>query len=327
MIEHGLLRDIELEQELELIRLADEALKQLEEPFTFGFSEAVTDFIDNALDAFTTFKDIVTTGLQGLASVFSTSLVDALAGEGGGFREAFRSFLKRTAEQIINMLITIAIAKALLRLGFLDGGKVPQINVGALLGGFAEGGPVDKAKKSKKKMVLESPFSNSYGFAHGGLPVISGGGRIPSSVSAAVSNIAALRPKGVDPRDKIPIWTSPGEWVIKTAAVKLYGADIMDAINGMLIDPTVLRAISGINTKSKHSSRVSSAAASGGEITSSAGAPTVDIGDLGSSGPTMAIVAGDEDTMQQLLVGGGPALIDFLRANKDEYSGDNKKQQ
>ena len=313
----------EKERLQELYRDAQDAVAAFREPIQFGFIRGVEDFIDQALDMFTKFREIVSSAFTSLAGVISQSITGALTGEGSNFRENFRQFLANIANQIISMLVQVAIAKALLRLGFLGGDQVP--NFGDLLsralgGGLAKGGPV-KARKSL--LTAHAPFARARG-AFSGVPVLGRSGNVPSSVSSATRDIVALKPKSVDPRDKVPIWASPGEWVLRAKAVKLYGSDIMGMLNTMMIDPTALRAIAGITGRGRAVRRVSGGAATGGGITSTSGAPTAQAGSQEPSGPVTAIVAGTEESMQQMLQGGGNALLDFLRENRDEYMGEER---
>ncbi len=316
--------EIEHEQ-LKLLALeAVEARRGLEEPIAFGFIKGVEDFINQALDLFSKFQEIVSSSFQKLSGLISNAIVGALTGKGTNFREQFGQFLAGIAQQIINMLIQVAIAKALLRLGFLGGDQVPSFGTllsKALGGSLAKGGAVDR-------LTAYSPHASAPGYAHGGrLPVLggsAGGGNVSGVVNRASRTIVALKPKSVDPRDKVPIWASPGEWVVRAKSVRLYGSDIMDAINQGTIDPTALRAIAGVAARGKAARRVSGSAVAGGAITTTSGAPVAEAGPQSGQGPVTAIVAGTEENMQQMLVGGGNALLDFLRENRDEFMGEER---
>jgi hypothetical protein len=323
--QNQLQRENNRQKEIELLLIDDaynrerEARRAKDEPIEFGFIKGIEEFVDESLDIFTTWQQTIANSFKALGSTIGKTLTDALTGETSNFQEEFRQFLAKVAEQIITMLVQVAIARSLLGLDTIFGGG---LGLGGG-GGAAKGGRTEGIKR--RKLVLTSPFRKAPGFAYGGLPRLAGeGGGIPPSVSAAVSDIKALRPRGLDPQDKIPIWTAPGEWVVRAKAVKLYGNDIMDAINNMMIDPTALRAIAGINSRGRVTRKVAYSAASGGEITSTSGAPVVNTVPTGGDRPTLAVVAGTEDTMQQLLVGGGPALLDYLRSNRDEFMGEER---
>jgi hypothetical protein len=323
--QNQLQRESNRQKEIELLLIDDaynrerEARRAKDEPIEFGFIKGIEEFVDESLDIFTTWQQTIANSFKALGSTIGKTLTDALTGETSNFQEEFRQFLAKVAEQIITMLVQVAIARSLLGLDTIFGGG---LGLGGG-GGAAKGGRTEGIKR--RKLVLTSPFRKAPGFAYGGLPRLAGeGGGIPPSVSAAVSDIKALRPRGLDPQDKIPIWTAPGEWVVRAKAVKLYGNDIMDAINNMMIDPTALRAIAGINSRGRVTRKVAYSAASGGEITSTSGAPVVNTVPTGGDRPTLAVVAGTEDTMQQLLVGGGPALLDYLRSNRDEFMGEER---
>lgn len=316
-------RALENEELTKLKQTADEALAAFNRPIEFGLTKGVEDFINQSLDMFTKFREIVANSFVSLSQVISSSITDALTGEGGNFRERFRGFLKGVANQIINMLVQVAIAKALLRLGFLGGGQMPSFaSLLSLGGGFAKGGKVKDTWRPAMDNLTRL-FSHAKGFALGGVPT-SGHGQVPSAVSSATREIVALKPKSVDPRDRVPIWASPGEWVLRAKAVKLYGADVMDRLNSMLVDPTALRAIAGVTARGQAMRTVSRGAIEGGGIATGSGAPTAERGSQEPTGPSLAIVAGTEESMQQMLHGGGNALLDFLRANRDDFMGEER---
>jgi len=302
--------ELELLQLNRAVALLQQITAQEETPIFQGLTEGLQDFIKEAQDTFTTFRDIVQNSFEQLADLLAGTIVNALTGQEADFKQALGRLLASIAQQIIAMFIKLAIAKAILGLGFLGGqggGAVP--NISGL--GFLKGGLIHK-------VVMDSPFGKAKGFQRGGFAT----GPVQQTRTSAVRRIvASFRPPNVDPRDTVPIWTQPGEWVVQKKAVDRYGADVMGRINDLLIDPASLRAIAGVNSRGGTSSRISGAAQQGGAITESSGAPTAEITTGESSGPVVAIVAGNDETMQQMLAGGGNALLDFLRENRDEFLG------
>lgn len=77
------------------------------------------------------------------------------------------------------------------------------------------------------------------GFAQGGLvPGFAAGGRVPAlrgSPSAAHARAKGYarggRPSGLDPRDTVPAWLQPGEFVIRKSVVDTMGAGFFRAVN------------------------------------------------------------------------------------------------
>jgi lambda family phage tail tape measure protein len=305
--------------ELELLQLqqAQELLDQLQAqkdtPFLQGLLEGLDAFVTEAQDTFTTFRDIVKNSFDALGDLLAGTIVNALTGQEQDFKQALGKLLASVAQQIIAMFIKLAIAKAILGLGFLGGqGGSAVPGIGGL--GFAKGGQA----QAPQTIVVDSPFRKAKGLATGGF------GQIPASTPGGPSVrrlVASLQPKNVDPRDTVPIWTQPGEWVVQKRAVDKYGSDVMSRINDMLVDPASLRAISGVNARGGSNSRVAGAAQQGGAITETSGAPTTEVTTGESSGPAVALVAGTDENMQQMLAGGGNALLDFLRENRDEFLG------
>jgi len=282
---------------------AERARLALEQPITFGLTEGLREFVGDALDLFTNFKQIVVNSLNDLAGIISSSLVDAFdPSSNETFRERFRQFLLGFAKAVIDMLVKIAIAKAILGLGFLSGGGSVDI-------GLAKGGAVT------------SPFQKAKGFARGGNLSDGTSGRIGSTIgttnASANSAIAALRPKSLDSRDRIPIWAAKGEWMMQAKAVGLYGMDVMAAINDMMIDPTVLRSIAGIGRRGRsYRSTTKTGFATGGPIRGG-GAPQVALGGSSKQAPVPAVLVSNEGTMQQLIRGGENTLRQFMRDNRN----------
>jgi len=137
---------------------------------------------------------------------FLTSLPAVIAGT-KSVSQAFRDM----AISIIDSMIKIVaqqIAKNLvmLILGASTGGEVDQ----PMVPGLATGGRV---------IQLNSISHRGPKFAGGGVTGV-----------------------GSDTSDNIPVWVSPGEWVIRAKAARRYGTDFMRAVNEERLDPKAVRA-------------------------------------------------------------------------------------
>jgi hypothetical protein len=295
---------------------AEKAQRIFDAPVLSGFLEGLHEFAEESINIFDNLREIVKNSFEQLADTLGQSITDALTGRGTNFQQAFSDFLAGVANEIISMLIRIAIIKSILGLDKLFGGTGDiSTAFGGIFGGAAKGGKVGRKG-------IEPPHASARGFAKGGgIPA-----HIPVSQSVVKTAVASVRPSGLDSKDRIPIWTAPGEYVVREKAVDLYGAKIMDLINAMAIDPSAMRAIAGVNTRGGHTSRVSGGAAAGGQINATSGAPTFAVGggSGGSSGPQTAIVAGDEATMQQLLYGGRSSMLDFMREERAVLSANDR---
>lgn len=133
------------------------------------------------------------------------------------------------------------------------------------------------------------------------------------------------RPAHVDPRDTTPIWAQPGEFMQRLSAVQKYGTDVMEAINNGLIDPTALKALAGIGShrKMRVAGKHGPGYVSGGTIQTQAQAiaATPAVAAVRDQGPTIALVAGNEQSMDKLLAGGKRAMLDFIKANGPAIDG------
>lgn len=291
----------------------------LQDPFGQGAIQGIVDYVNEADDLFTKMADTVKGTFEGLASTLGQSITDALTGKGGNFREAFANFLASIAQQFITMFLQVAIARSL-ALGFSSGGGIGAATGGGI--GFAEGGAV--RPKNRRQSSPAAAFAHAKGFASGGVPDFSEtAGSIQRATTTAQRMLATFRPSNLDSRDRIPIWTQAGEFVIKERAVKTYGTDFLDMLNGLLLDPAAVRAIAGINRRGAVTRRVAGAgAAAGGQISPRSGSPTAAVAGLSaaSSGPQAAIVVATESAVQQMLYGGRSSMLEFLRDERSEYA-------
>ena len=111
-------------------------------------------------------------------------------------------------------------------------------------------------------------------------------------------------------RDVIPAMLTPGENVINADAVQHYGGhDVFNALNKRLIPKHVVQGLMGYSKRgSFHATRLF---AGGGAASGSMGTGG------GSSGPVEATIVSNEQAMDRLLAGGGPALLKFMRRHRD----------
>lgn len=255
----------------------------------------ITAFFEGIVENFEKGLDLVRQSVQALSAFISDSIVDAFdPTTDTSLQDRFAKFLQSIAKMVIKMLVELAIAKAVLGLTEL---------LGSTGGGTT--GTVAAASR---------PFFD--GFAEGG--------EIPSGRAAP----KMMRPKGLDRRDTTPIMAQPGEFMIRLAAAKTYGRDVMEAINNRLVDPAALRALIGSKRSHRHIAGMSKRSrlgyAEGGMIqanttalrTATASAPS------GSSPRAVpAVVVGNDQTMEKLLSGGGQAFRRYLSDNAQEIDG------
>lgn len=234
--------------------------------------------------------DILANSVQEFSNFAGDAIVDAFdpTKDSDDIKAAFASLLQSIAKMIISTLVQIAIAKALL--------------------GIASGG-------GSNLLTSEVPFA-----AGGGLvPGFAEGGAV---LSPAHYGIDAPPPASVAASDTVPAWLSPGEFIQRASAVATYGADFMDALNKRMIDPSSLRAFAGLKGRRYISPARSLGHASGGLIGPTAGA----VGGGGSSSqPGVAIVAGNDKSVDRMLRGGKAGLRRLVQEMMDSGSIVNKR--
>lgn len=237
------------------------------------------------------------------SSFVSTSVVDAFdPTKDFDIKERFARFLQEIASLIIQQLTQIAIAKAVLSLGFQQGGQV-----GAA--GLRYGGVVPQSLAEGGKISAASPSPT---MAHYGLP--------------------GTQPQGIDPRDTQPIWAQPGEYMHPVSAVRRYGLDVMEKMKRGLIDPHDLRALAssvGNMASLRRSINRGPGFQEGGLIGDQIaqvreglrGISDVQDQDATATGPTPAFIVADDQSVDRLLNGGRAAVLRFFRENSEEIDG------
>lgn len=244
-------------------------------------------------------KELATVGvpiIKQFSQFASDAIVDAFdPTKDVSLKERFARFFQDIARQILELTIRIAILRAFGGVGAATGGQVKRPPNFA-----ARGGAV-------------GPFGMAPGFEGGGVP------NKPAPASAIPSNLPAT--------DKVPVWTTVGEWIIRKSAVAKYGNAVMSAINRGLVDPSSLRSLAGIGGRHSVRSRRHSGFQEGGLISDA-------INDISTQGEAQAagaeenapspiitpVLLTDAQTMRRLLDGGGEVLIDFLRENQGTIS-------
>ena len=279
----------------QVIRLQDE-LGKINELDITGPAEQLKASLESAVN---TLNGVGVQVVSQFATFASNAIVDAFdPTKDVNIKERFARFLQGIARLIIQTLIQIAITRAILGLSGtpVTGGATPP--------------PVPNLSTlfftAKKGGLVPDGFANARGFDAGGIP------NTPAKPST--------RPQGLPASDTVPVWTTPGEWIIRQAAAAKYGNSVMSAINRGLIDPTELRSLVGVGRRSLRinngpgfqdggliSDNVASQAESeGGSAGQSAAAPIV-----------VPVMVADRNMMERLLAAGGEAMIDFMRENQD----------
>ena len=248
-----------------------------DQPFALGAKQGFKNFTDDALNNFQNMTKLVEDTLNNLANTITDALVAAFdPNSDATIKERFQQFFADLAKEIGAMIIKLQIAKALVSIGFADGGKVPSrtdLAVGRAAGGYVP-----------HRGMASLGHVRAKGFARGG------------------------RPAGLDPRDTVPIWAQPGEWVMRLDAVRKYGEGAMAAINQGLVDPSALRSATDGARATVAASSVSRVGfATGGAVGSSGG----------GGGSQLGVIVATEEQYGRLLKGGKRAQLEFMSENRD----------
>lgn len=148
------------------------------------------------------------------------------------------------------------------------------------------------------------------------------GGDVPQS--KARPRLARRIAPHADPRDTVPAVLTPGEFVHRTAAVRKYGLDFMEALNRGLVNPAQARALVGAGRRIsalRANTRRGPGFAEGGlvnDVIAGAREASSATPDTRESGPQAAVVVANDQNMERLLGGGRAAFLRFVRDNSRE---------
>ena len=192
------------EEEILRLRLAqlqaaqEEAELAANGDLTDGLQEGFTQFAEQFGNTFQAGINIARGLVDGLAQFTSQAIVDAFdPTKEVDLEERFARLMQSIAQTILQQLIQLAIAKAIL--GFKDGGVVPELSAGGIPLSFAKGG------------LVPHFGPDAQGLAGGGRPA---------------------RPRHIPASDTVPAWLTPGEFVMKKSAVENLGLPLLEAMNG-----------------------------------------------------------------------------------------------
>lgn len=269
--------------EEEILRLRTQQLQKAQEEadlvangsLTEGLKEGFNQFAEQFGSTFNAGLEIARQGTAALAAFASQAIVDAFdPTKEVDLKERFARLMQSIAQTILQQLIQLAIAKAIL--GFKDGGVVPELSAGGVALAFNKGGRVpDHYSKSAQ------------GLARGGVPG---------------------RPAHIPASDTVPAWLTPGEFVMRKAAVENIGLSTLEAMNG--------GNMSVVGSASAEAAGPSTGMQSGGLVSDQlANASSGSSDDEGGGVVVVPAVVARDREMDTLTAGGRNAMLAFMREN------------
>jgi hypothetical protein len=283
-----------------------------------GFERGLDDFANSFSSKFQAGIEIATTALQGFVSFASQAIVDVFdpTKDSATIKENFARLLQQIAQLILQKLIELAIAKALIEAGFgadekdsveeasaigaveiatattvaairLANATAIAAILAAVGGGFSTGGVVPPAGFAKGGEVPDHESRRAQGFRRGGRP---------------------KRPAHIAASDTVPAWLTPGEFVMSRPAVKSFGLPLLEAMNGgkMPVVGSTSAEAAGPSTGMQSGGLVSDRLANANAGAEGAAQDRIVV--------VPAVVAGDRE-MDALSAGGRNALLAFMREN------------
>jgi hypothetical protein len=251
-------------------------------------SAALTDLIVSAFDENdeTTLRERVGRFLQSIAQIALQQLIQTViqAGLQAIFQKTTEAALELANAQTV-AVVKITAAQTAAAIDIAAAQTVAAIRAASAGGGFSRGGAV--------------------GLARGG-PV----GSLLHQSTRAVGLAAGGPPPGIAASDTVPAWLTPGEFVVRRAAVDNLGLGFMQALNrGSL---PIASAAKGVGAQAPKSGGGAVGMQTGGFVADRQPETNVD---SGGGTVVLPILAANERTAGRILGGGRNAQLRFSREN------------
>jgi len=245
------------------------------EAVIMGLSEGWNQFINDLPNGFEVALTGIQTVLNQVASAISDTLTRALDPSQGSIKDRWKKFFLDLSNTVLNTILKSFINDFLKEIFAAEAkasaGKAAGSFIKSVLG-FAKGGYVQ-------------------GFAEGG----------------TVNSHPPLANK--DPRDTVPAWLRPGEYVVRPEIVRKLGVGFFEGINSGIVNPLLgLDGLSGLRKSSARRAKTMSFATGG----------AVPAGGFAPAEPTiLPVMIADENTMEQLINNGQSAFRKGIQDNQD----------
>lgn len=314
-----------LELELKLRKLA------VEQPITAGVGEGLRQAATEAGNTFVA----ITTATKSLVTGLSQSLAQTVASafdpnSNFSLRAAISALLIQVGTQLLATVIESFLAQVLLAAFGLG---LAGETAGAALGAAAVTWvPVAASLNTAASTLLLAALllgATGFGAATGGnigvLAAKHARGYAGGGIPEPSPGMAAIRPSGLDPRDRTLFWGERDEWVIPSKETKRVGFDAMENLRRGAYDPYQLRAALGLSgSRSRRTAAIQRSFAEGGPLSPASRAQTTPAARPARTprasaesggGLGIAVIAPSNHGMERLLAGGRTAALQFLADN------------
>jgi hypothetical protein len=280
---------------------------------TEGLARGFEEFSKQFSSTFQAGINIARAAVDGLAQFASQAIVDAFdPTKEVDIVERFARLMQQIAQTILQELIQLAIAKALIKniSGEGEGQDDSSVTGATAVGAIRVATETTVASiKLANALAIAAIKAASGGFSQGGL-ALAKGGQVPHTSIYAQGLARGGKPSRIPDSDTIPAWLTPGEFVMRKSAVQNIGLSQLQAMNGGNMQV--------VGSSSAEAAGPSTGMASGGlvadQIASSSAASESEGGGGASTIVVPAIVARDGE-MDKLTAGGKSAMLAFMRQN------------
>lgn len=263
--------------------------------FSDGLREGFSDILEELPTRFEQGVAIIRGSVQQLSDFISDSIVSAFdPTDDTSFEEKFARFLQGIAKLILNQIVQLLVATAIAKaFGVpLPGDTtpppaIPGVADGGLVPGYAKGGKV-RSERARPSLAHFTPGVR--GFARGG------------------------RARARDPRDTVPAFLQPGEFVVRKSVVDSLGTGFFEAVNNGRLTPSATPVSAPSGAKAASAGMQSGGLVADQVASSAAVAQASESGQQGTPVVLPAVVAKERE-MDRLANGGKAGMLNFFREN------------
>lgn len=269
-------------------------------------------------------KQVVTDFSQFAAQSITQAIVSGISGGTFDFEQAAGQFLQGIAQSILEQTIQSLIQSQIQGIIGKQTEATIEITTANTVAGIKIAAAntiagINIASAQTIATILAASGGVGAGLAEGGTVGLRRGGSVPNWAPASLAHYGKRaqglrrggRPKGLDPRDTVPIWAQPGEFMIRKPVVDRLGVDFFQAVNaGRMPVPSTDRGVAP---------DVGGGLAKGGLVTDA----TARVASRSSQEDFVvlpAVVAGERE-MDTLSRGGRNAQLRFFRENAGSIRG------
>lgn len=304
-----------------------------------GLVEGIELGVLNFVEAIGTVAEQLEQLTQGLLNTISSGISSALVrgfvafGQSGEIEDFWAAVsqgaaqvLQQLATQILQTAINLLLQRILSNVAADTARQAQELATAGQVAAIEQASAISAATTKVTAAQTAAAIEISAATTAAAIRAASGGAGVGVAGGGYISpNLPQSKPPpGIPKSDRVRAFLTPGEFVQTADAVRTYGVDVMEALRRKIINPDLLRNLSGLRgLRGLRALASRGPAFQQGGLVSEQVQTAVD--QATSSAPTAelvgAVIPANNSTLEKLLGGGIGAFKRFLRENATEFDG------